>query len=153
MWDEMLKQVEQEIPYYTDYLYGEKYWRFRELKLSAAVFEDDQEIEEMKSMAEDCEDEEQEQIICLHAPEKDTCLSGTKRGHEMFERQVENVINYDLDGRIMFLFPEQVKKISSSFLQGFFWEVQREIGLRGIEDKVEIRSSAGNLKKLVLEAL
>lgn len=79
----------------------------------------------------------------------DTRLAGFPYGRKIFDEQVENKINYN--DKITIIFPDQIEKIASSFVQGFFAEIVKNIGYSGIERQVEISARTpeliSNIKK------
>ena len=78
-------------------------------------------------------------------------LAGNRYGRKIFTDQVKDKIVYDKD--ITFVFPEHIKSIASSFIQGFFKEIVDEIGINGIEKNVELDSSIDDLKTYVIKSL
>ena len=79
-----------------------------------------------------------------------TSLAGNKFGVAEFEKQIRDV-NYETSYKI--IFPERIKYIATSFIQGFFQKFVETIGISGIEEKVEIDSSIENLKQLIINCL
>lgn len=80
-----------------------------------------------------------------------TKLAGNPLGKKIFREQVKDRINYDEE--IIIIIPERIDSIASSFIQGFFEEIVKNIGIAGIEEKVTIRSSIIDLKQLIIENL
>ena len=80
-----------------------------------------------------------------------TKLSGFDFGKEMFDEQIKGKIDYELD--IMFIIPDRVDLIASSFIQGFFEDVVNKIGIPGIEEKVQIISSIPDAKSMIIDNL
>ena len=46
-----------------------------------------------------------------------------------------------------------MQQLTSSFIQGFFYEIKAKLGLEGIEKKVFIENSGENLKKDIINNL
>lgn len=80
-----------------------------------------------------------------------TKLAGNAYGKNIYETQVKSVIN--LKEKTEIVIPERIDRIASSFIQGFFSEIVAEIGLVGIEEKIEISSSIPRCKQFILENL
>ncbi|MBO5239148.1 MAG: hypothetical protein J6B50_10315 [Lachnospiraceae bacterium] len=74
--------------------------------------------------------------IELKFDKSDTRLAGFPYGKMIYDKQVKDNINYD--DKIMIVFPTQIEKIASSFVQGFFAEIVKNIGYAGIEKQVDI---------------
>lgn len=82
----------------------------------------------------------------------DIYLGGTPYGRRIYNEQVKKRINFD-DDKIVIVFPEQVQQLTSSFIQGFFYEIKAKLGLEGIEKKVFIENSGENFKKDIINNL
>lgn len=54
---------------------------------------------------------------------------------------------------IQIVFPDRIKYIATSFIQGFFKNFVETIGIVGIEEKVTIQSSIDNLKQIIVDSL
>lgn len=79
-----------------------------------------------------------------------TSLAGNRYGLLEFEKQIKDV---DYESNYTIIFPERIKYIATSFIQGFFQKFVETIGISGIEEKVNIESSIENLKQLVIDCL
>lgn len=79
-----------------------------------------------------------------------TSLAGNQYGVSEFDKQIKNV---DYNSEYTIVFPEQIKYIATSFIQGFFKEFVETIGIAGIEQKITIESSINNLKQIVIDSL
>lgn len=78
-------------------------------------------------------------------------LAGFEYGEEEFDKQVRGKI--DLNGVIVLKFPDNIEQIASSFIQGFFKEIIKVKGLRGVEEQVKVISKIENLKQKILSNL
>lgn len=79
-------------------------------------------------------------------------LTGNKFGRNEFDRQVKDSISYDK--KIILHFPDNIKNIASSFIQGFFDAMVKEIGINGIENSVDMTStSIPSIKEYILKKL
>lgn len=76
--------------------------------------------------------------IKLEFPKSETRLAGFPYGETVYKQQVANDIKFD--DKITIVFPDQIEKIASSFVQGFFAAIVDAIGYKGIDDKVTIKS-------------
>ena len=91
------------------------------------------------------------QRIELTFPKDLSKLAGNVFGRNTYLQQVKNVI--DLSKNIAFVFPTEIDRMASSFVQGFFDEIVNEIGISGVEEQIDFESSIPNLKDFVLENL
>lgn len=80
-----------------------------------------------------------------------TSLAGNKYGHMVYDNQVKDRI--DFDKVTIIEFPSQICIIATSFIQGFFEGIIKNIGLEGLEQKIEIKSSIPNLKEKIINNL
>lgn len=80
-----------------------------------------------------------------------TMLAGYDYGKQIYESQVKG--NLDLFSDFTIKFPDQIKRIASSFTQGFFREMVEEIGIIGIQERLKVISSKENLKASILRDL
>ena len=67
----------------------------------------------------------------------ETSLVGYPFGEKTFKEQVSAQIDYEK--HITIVFPENIKMVASSFIQGFFDEIIKHIGFKGIDEKVTIK--------------
>lgn len=79
-----------------------------------------------------------------------TSLAGNKFGESEFNNQIKKV---DYNSEYTIVFPERIKYIATSFIQGFFKNFVETIGIVGIEEKVTIQSSINNLKQIIVDSL
>lgn len=80
-----------------------------------------------------------------------TKLAGNPLGKQVFQQQLMGKVDYE--SMITIRFPDRIDTIASSFIQGFFEEIVKNIGIRGIEDKVTIISSIPDIKNLIIQNL
>lgn len=80
-----------------------------------------------------------------------TKLAGNQLGKQVFQHQLKGKIDYESD--ITITLPDRIDTIASSFIQGFFEDIVKNIGISGIEDRVTINSSIPNFKNLVIQNL
>ena len=78
-------------------------------------------------------------------------LAGYEFGMETYKNQVENRINFDQ--KITIVFPDNIQRIASSFIQGFFENIVQHIGVSGVEKNIEINSTKEELKKILISNL
>ena len=91
-----------------------------------------------------------ENKVTLQFSKSITRLAGYKYGLSEYENQCKNKI--DFKKPIIIEFPDNIEKLASSFIQGFFAEFIKEIGYDGIEKNVDIISGS-NLKEQVMNNL
>ena len=90
-------------------------------------------------------------VIQLEFNKSETRLAGFPYGEATFNEQVKNKIQETdfIDGGIKIIFPNQIKKVASSFVQGFFSELINTIGYSEIERCFLIESNDENLTKRI----
>lgn len=81
--------------------------------------------------------------IRLCFDKKTTRLAGNPYGRSVFGEQVEDKINYDTINII--IFPENIEKVASSFVQGFFSSVVETVGYAGFDKVVLIKARSEQL--------
>lgn len=94
-----------------------------------------------------------EQRIVLVLKDKTlTKLAGNPFGRELFQEQVKGKI--DLNKKFVIEIPEQIDYLATSFVQGFFGEIYKQIGRDGIEENLEVSAPAiPNAKKSIIDKL
>lgn len=80
-----------------------------------------------------------------------TKLAGYPYGQKLFETQVLGKI--DLNLPFIIIFPDQIDYLASSFIQGFFGEINRAIGIDGVESNLTIIAKIPNIKEKVIKGL
>lgn len=90
----------------------------------------------------------EEKQICLEFNPMVTRLAGFDFGEDTYREQVEKQIDYS--GKTTIVFPKQIIKVASSFVQGFFSEIIAKVGLEGIGSQIIV--DAGN-KELIASIL
>ncbi len=103
----------------------------------------------LKTVSETCA--EPEQRIVLSFAEGLHKLTSADLGRSIYQNQVKGAI--DFSRKVVFVFPEEIDNVSSSFVQGFFEEIITEIGIDGIKEQIDFESSLVALKWFVLENL
>lgn len=76
--------------------------------------------------------------IYLNFPKSETRLAGFPYGEEVFKKQAQDIISFD--DQITIIFPDQIEKVASSFVQGFFANLVMNIGYKGIERNIIIKA-------------
>lgn len=89
--------------------------------------------------------------IELRFDKAQTCLAGFPYGKSVYEQQVEGKI--DADGAVEIVFPSQIELVASSFVQGFFSVLVKQIGYLGIERNIKIVSASESLTQSICENL
>lgn len=81
-----------------------------------------------------------------------TKLVGNTFGREVYDAQVKGKI--DLSKRVCIVLPSAINRVASSFVQGFFDDIVRQIGVGGVEEKFDFEAaSILDFKQFVLENL
>lgn len=75
-----------------------------------------------------------ENIIQLKFDKTVTRLAGYQYGKQVYDTQVKETIDFTKQVRIEF--PEQIVSVASSFVQGFFDEIVRKVGILGVGKQV-----------------
>lgn len=78
-------------------------------------------------------------------------LAGYDYGKEIYIKQVKDKV--DISKKIIIIFPDNIKRIASSFVQGFFEEFVKEIGITGIKNHIELSVSSDKLKNSIYNNL
>ncbi len=86
-------------------------------------------------------------IIELEFDKTISGLAGNDYGYEEYKKQIKDKFNYDKKNII--IFPEQIKKVAISFVQGMFKDILKEIDKNEIEEYVIIKSSSDQLTKRI----
>lgn len=75
-------------------------------------------------------------------------LAGYDFGKNTYETQIKGKIN--LQSNFEIEFPDEIKGVASSFVQGLFGDIINQIGLLNTEKRVMIKSSSVELGKNLL---
>ena len=91
------------------------------------------------------------QQIKLNIRKDITKLAGNKYGKVIYQTQVRDNIN--LEEEVVFIIPEQIDRAASSFVQGFFDDIIKKIGIEGIKTRITFQTSIPNFKQFVVDNL
>ena len=80
----------------------------------------------------------------------ETTLTTFKYGKKIYEEQVKNIISYD-NHDILFIFPDNIVGVSSSFVQGLFDGIIEKIGYIGFEERVAIKCRNDKLARRIID--
>lgn len=78
-------------------------------------------------------------------------LAGYDFGKSVYDEQVKGKL--DLSHEFSFEFPDEIKGVASSFVQGFFADIVAQIGLLATEQRVKIISINERIEKTLLQKL
>lgn len=92
-----------------------------------------------------------ENVVQLEFKRNITKLAGYSLGKEIYDSQVKGRVDFEKTIRIEF--PDDIRDIASSFIQGFFYEFIEKIGIKGIQERVEIVSSKTDMKEEIINNL
>ena len=92
-----------------------------------------------------------ENIVRLSFKKTSTNLAGYDYGIEVYEEQVRGKI--DVQAPFIIEFPQEIKGIASSFVQGFFADIVGEIGLIATEERATVKAGSERLEKSVISKL
>lgn len=92
-------------------------------------------------------------IVELKFEKSETRLAGFPYGETTYNEQVKKSVegNKDNQEQIKIVFPAQIEKVASSFVQGFFSELINTIGYEKIEELFVIETSSEKLTKKIIE--
>ena len=91
-----------------------------------------------------------QQRIVLRIPKDLTKLAGNKFGGKVYE-EIKNEI--DINNELVFVLPDSIDRVASSFVQGFFDDLYKKLGYKGVAEKVEFETTIENFKDFVLKNL
>jgi hypothetical protein len=80
-----------------------------------------------------------------------TRLAGNPYGKDVYDKQVKNKIDFSRVNVISF--PENIEKVASSFVQGFFSEIIKEVGYIGFQNIIILDIKNESLKKEIMRDL
>lgn len=89
--------------------------------------------------------------IVLHFDKADTRIAGNPYGKEVFRTQVKDKIDYN--DKNVIIFPDEVKRVASSFTQGFFSEIINSVGYSKFLELVDVQAGSEALKNQIMEDL
>ncbi len=75
-------------------------------------------------------------------------LAGNDYGYEEYKRQIMDKFDYNNNNII--IFPEYIRKVAISFVQGMFRDILEKIDKNEIEKYVTIKSSSEQLTKKIM---
>lgn len=90
-------------------------------------------------------------VIILKFEKSLTGLAGYDFGMETYNKQVDGKVDFSKE--ITLIFPENIQRIASSFVQGFFEKIIQQIGISGVKDSIIIKSSRVNMKEKIVNNL
>ena len=68
-----------------------------------------------------------------------TKLAGFPYGESVYETQIKDKV--DLFQPCKIVFPSNIERVASSFVQGLFSEILKAIGYQGVENNIEIETA------------
>lgn len=91
--------------------------------------------------------------INLNFEKSQTRLAGFIFGESVYNEQIKNKIfdGKKIKEKVIIIFPNQIEKVASSFVQGLFSELINTIGYSEIERTFEIKASSIELSKKIVE--
>lgn len=75
-------------------------------------------------------------------------LAGNDYGYEQYKKQIKN--KFDYNKKNIIIFPEQIRKVAISFVQGMFTDILKVIDKNEIEEYVTIKSSSEQLTNKII---
>lgn len=76
-------------------------------------------------------------------------LAGNDYGYTEYKNQLENKIDYSKLNII--IFPENIKKVAISFVQGMFQEILKQVNKEEIEKYIQIKTSYPKLTNKIID--
>lgn len=92
-----------------------------------------------------------EQKITLEFSKDIIKLAGNEFGNETYKEQAMGKANFELP--VTIVFHERIVKVATSFIQGFFEDIVKQIGITGVARNIEFETSIPNFKQFVLNNL
>lgn len=92
-----------------------------------------------------------EKVIRLEFDKTVTRLAGYPYGKQVYETQVGNTIDFTQGVQIEF--PEQIVSIASSFVQGFFDEIVKKVGILGVGKQVIVVAPSIDVEEKIIKNL
>ena len=80
-----------------------------------------------------------------------TRLADNQYGRQVYNEQVRNQIDFSTQTQIVF--PEQIVNIASSFVQGFFHEIIKNVGILGIGTQILVVAPSINIEEKIMNNL
>lgn len=80
-----------------------------------------------------------------------TRVAGFDYGQECYRNQILGKLDYTQPFTL--IIPSHIQRIASSFVQGFFADIKKEIGISGIRENMTISSPNEKLKSDIVEKL
>lgn len=96
-------------------------------------------------------EKEMKQRIEIQVDKSITGLAGYDYGKQIYEEQVKEKINFK--NEILIVFPDNIQRLASSFIQGFFEEFIKNIGISGVEKQIDIKAGNHSLKDKIINNL
>jgi hypothetical protein len=87
--------------------------------------------------------ENNEVAISLVFDKAATRLAGYPYGKKVYDEQVKPCI--DFKKKNVIIFPDNIERAATSFVQGFFYDIVKNIGFDGIDDHIYIKSNSNQL--------
>jgi hypothetical protein len=80
-----------------------------------------------------------------------TRLAGNPYGRLVYEEQVKGKVDF---GKTVYItFPDEIIYIASSFVQGFFDEIVKIVGILGVGRNVIVTANGVNVQKMIIDNL
>jgi len=80
-----------------------------------------------------------------------TRLAGNPYGRLVYEEQVKGKVDYN---KVVYItFPDEIIYIASSFVQGFFDEIIKKVGVLGVGKQVIITANGIDINKTIIKNL
>ncbi|MDT2872879.1 hypothetical protein P7H79_05785 [Lactococcus lactis] len=79
--------------------------------------------------------------IILNFDKTTSRLSGNPYGKEVYHSQVEDKYT-DYSEPLVLVFPDHIKRVAFSFVQGFFTDLVSKIGFEGIANNITIEAGS-----------
>lgn len=90
-------------------------------------------------------------VIELEFDKMDTGLAGNAYGRSIYEEQVKS--KFVAGQKNVIRFPENIEQVASSFVQGFFAELVKEMGYEKVREQIIIDSPYDYVKEGILKDL
>lgn len=87
-------------------------------------------------------------MIDLKFDKSISVLAGNEYGYEEYKKQIQE--KFDINKINLITFPDNIKKIAISFVQGMFRDILNQIDKNELEKYIEIKSSSEELTEKII---
>lgn len=90
--------------------------------------------------------------VKLELPKSSAGLAGYEYGKEVFNKQIGDVYKKE-SGKLKIVFPPNIERVASSFVQGFFSIIVEEHGYDVVQDRIILEAKSKELEEDIWQRL